>query len=357
MVDTPTTSPFLESMKELSFGSAAGVAGKLFEYPFDTVKVRLQSQPDGAPLKFSGPLDCFKQTWHKEGIRGFFRGISSPLVGAAAENASLFLSYHIFQDLFRSTVYYDLPTAASLPMATLLLCGALSGSATSFILTPIELIKCQMQVQNLAIYDVVDSNCGHSSTLPRSSTCAQHLVGATTGTGTQRRSMTSLASSKLPGALELTLQVYKDHGVSGFWRGQLGTLFRETGGSAAWFGAHEYVSKQLRARRLARSPSAHDDGENTLFESVISGACAGVSYNISLFPADSIKSRMQTEAVLSAGQTTRSASRGFWTVGVEMYRAGGIPVFYRGCGMTVMRSAPSSAIIFLTYEHLKKVWG
>jgi hypothetical protein len=66
--------------------------GKVFEYPFDTVKVRLQSQPDDRPLRYRGPIDCFAQSLRQDGLRGMYRGISSPLVGAAAENSCLFFS-------------------------------------------------------------------------------------------------------------------------------------------------------------------------------------------------------------------------------------------------------------------------
>ena len=64
------------------------MAGKLIEYPFDTVKVclrscfpcllevRLQTQPDVKPLQFRGPLDCFRQTFHNEGLLGFYKVLS-----------------------------------------------------------------------------------------------------------------------------------------------------------------------------------------------------------------------------------------------------------------------------------------
>jgi mitochondrial ornithine carrier protein len=60
------------------------MAGKLIEYPFDTVKVgssaeyayikvRLQTQADVKPPQFRGPLDCFRQTFQHEGFFGFYR--------------------------------------------------------------------------------------------------------------------------------------------------------------------------------------------------------------------------------------------------------------------------------------------
>lgn len=81
-----------EAVKDIVCGSAAGVVGKYIEYPFDTVKVRLQSQPDNLPLRYTGPLDCFKKSLQRDGFIGIYRGISAPLVGAAVETSTLFFS-------------------------------------------------------------------------------------------------------------------------------------------------------------------------------------------------------------------------------------------------------------------------
>jgi hypothetical protein len=86
-LDTATT-----ALKDIAFGSFAGVVGKVIEYPFDTVKVRLQAQPDVGGLRYTGPLDCFRQALKSDGVRGLYRGLSVPLLGAAAETSSLFFS-------------------------------------------------------------------------------------------------------------------------------------------------------------------------------------------------------------------------------------------------------------------------
>jgi ornithine carrier protein len=84
-----------EAIKDIVCGSIAGVVGKYIEYPFDTVKVRLQSQPDSLPLRYTGPLDCFKKSLQRDGFIGIYRGISAPLVGAAVETSTLFFSVSI----------------------------------------------------------------------------------------------------------------------------------------------------------------------------------------------------------------------------------------------------------------------
>ena len=63
--------------------------GKYIEYPFDTVKVRLQSQ---APGQYRGPVDCFRQSIQQHGFLALYRGISAPLIGAAMETSSLFFA-------------------------------------------------------------------------------------------------------------------------------------------------------------------------------------------------------------------------------------------------------------------------
>lgn len=47
------------------------MVGKVVEYPFDTVKVRLQTQSVETPL-FKGPMDCLRTTVQQEGFKGLF---------------------------------------------------------------------------------------------------------------------------------------------------------------------------------------------------------------------------------------------------------------------------------------------
>ena len=281
----------------------------MIEYPFDTVKVRLQSQPDHTPLRYTGPLDCFKQSFRAEGLSGLYRGISAPLFGAAIETSSLFFSYRIAQDALQATL--PLTQGKPLPLSSLVACGAASGAFTSLLLTPIELIKCQMQV-------------------PLSSSLLRN-----------------------PGPLSIVVSVFRHHGLFGFWRGQLGTLIRETGGSAAWFGSYEGVSALFRrysAPSTLTAPSSKGQTVLPTWQQMLAGATAGVSYNFVFFPADTIKSRMQTEEVGSTGLRGR---RTFWAIGTALWRQQGLRGLYRGCGITVARAAPSSAFIFAIYEGLR----
>lgn len=57
----------------IPFAQSAGMISKVFEHPFDLVKVRLQSQPLDEPAKYKGPIDCLAQTFRGEGFRGLYR--------------------------------------------------------------------------------------------------------------------------------------------------------------------------------------------------------------------------------------------------------------------------------------------
>ena len=314
----------VEAFKDVVYGSTAGVLGKFIEYPFDTIKVRLQSQSAvQGQARLAGPFDAFVAAFRSpEGpLVSLYRGISAPLVGAAIETSSLFFSYRVAQDL----VVANSPTLKKqkeesngkiqLPFQHLLLCGAASGAFTSLALTPIELIKCKMQVPIAP------------------SQMANELGYATT---------------KPMGIFQLIRSVFRAHGILGFWHGQLGTLIRETGGSAAWFGSYEGI-KLLYLRHDKNIKSIEDV---KVWQQMSAGAVAGMAYNFAFYPADTIKSRMQTEEV---GATKSKGT--FLSTGKELWRQSGLRGFYRGCGITVFRAAPSSAIIFSIYEGMRKYLG
>lgn len=203
--------------------------------------------------------------------------------------------------MYRATF---LPNAEELPFASLLLCGALSGSFTSILLTPIELVKCKMQVPFIE----------------------------------------SAAARLPPTVLSITCDVYRHQGIKGFWHGQMGTLIRETGGSAAWFGSYEGM------KLFFRKSTKKADDDLAVWQRLSAGALAGMTYNFMFYPADTIKSRMQTEDVKALAGSTDS----FWAAGKSLWKSQGIKGLYRGCGITVARAAPSSALIFTIHDALMK---
>jgi len=227
-----------------------------------------------------------------------------PLAGAMAENATLFV---VNNQLLHLLSPGREPPPRLKPISHLLIASAGAGAACSFVLTPIELIKCRMQVQMLA---------------PASSVA-------------------------VPGPVSLITSTIREKGIGGLWLGHTGTFLRETGGGMAWFLSFELTIRSLLRRR---GPQATKSDLST-GEFMLGGAAAGTGYTVLFFPADSIKSTIQTAEEL--GKTPES----FLQTGKDIWKHRGTKGLYSGCGVTVLRSAPSSALIFAIYSQLERAFG
>ncbi|ORX50990.1 mitochondrial carrier, partial [Hesseltinella vesiculosa] len=233
-------------------------------------KVRLQTQPLDRPY-YKGPWHCLKATIQHEGFFSLYKGMSLPMAGAMVENATLFVGYRQIQRVIRLATD-NLDESQPLPMGQLVLAGAGAGSLASLVLTPVELVKCKLQIQNT-----------NDSLLQR-----------------------------YQGPKHVIQHVLHQHGPLGFYRGFLPTLIRETGGAVFWFGLYEYTCHLFLQRRHSQSKK-----DLSPLELMLAGAMGGIGYNVSLFPIDSVKSHMQTEEKLRPRVPTGSFAqeggvRGFY---------------------------------------------
>ncbi|KDN44897.1 mitochondrial carrier [Tilletiaria anomala UBC 951] len=341
---------FSQATRDVAFGSIAGMFAKLFEHPFDLVKVRLQTQqvapapsstspPLAATPHYRGALHCFSSTYANEGVRGLYRGLSMPVLGAVAENATLFFTYNAILRLLAAHTLAPLgategKAASAKPedmnVSQLAIAAAGAGAVTSLVLTPVELIKCRMQVQMISASAISSSAAAASASLPVTAAPAQ---------------IKRLNPTNLQGPLEILTSTIRTEGVRGLWLGQTGTLLRETGGGIAWFLTFELVTRRMVEG--IRAALAKKDLSS--LQLITAGALAGISYNLVLFPADSVKSTMQTEKELGhSARGTTSGKEGrtsFMNTFRKIYNTKGVKGLYAGCGITCLRSAPSSALI------------
>ncbi|KAE8264956.1 hypothetical protein A4X09_0g6810 [Tilletia walkeri] len=304
--------------KDIMFGSVAGMSAKYFEHPFDLVKVRLQSQPHDRPPIYKGAVDCFKQTIAREGVAGLYRGISMPVLGATLENASLFFTYNSVKSAIASTS--GVANVEDLGMPALALAAAAAGAAASVVLTPVELVKCRMQVQAMGRELAAASSVTAAASAPAQQATASSSRAFSTSARQFSNASNSSASAatvrpavpppvKYPGPIPIILSIVRQHGPLGLWLGQTGTLLRETGGGIAWFLTFEQCSRLFvaaentrRASSTSSQPPITKKDLNSL-QLIASGAAAGVAYNVILFPADCVKSTMQTEYELRGGDS------------------------------------------------------
>ncbi|XBW36783.1 hypothetical protein QEN19_002360 [Hanseniaspora menglaensis] len=273
-----------EVVYELSASATAGMLGKLVEFPFDTVKVRLQTNPNNI---FANTWDCIKYTYNYEGItKGFYKGVSSPMLGAILENAVLFVTYG------QTYKYLQSHNKNMADLNKIIISGGVAGSFASFVLTPVELVKCKLQVSNL-------TNINNNNTV-----------------------------------LKTISETIRNNGVQGLWKGQSSTFLRESIGGCIWFSTYELSKKKFK----------NIDTENTSrqWHSLASGALAGIMFNFSIFPVDTIKSLVQIDHSLTVSKALRT-----------VFAQNGIAGFYKGLGITLARAAPANAVIFYTFDTVK----
>ena len=281
-----------EALRDVCAGTMAGMVCKAIEYPMDTVKVRLQD----ARCTYFGPKNCILRMFREEGFLSFYRGLTAPLYGCMLETAILFVVYnqltrafHQLKNKKNSDHATFLGTAAS---------GFGAGVMVSIILTPIELVKCRMQVED---------------------------------TLSQRQ-------KKYKGSWHCAIQTLRNDGVKGLFRGFTSFAFREAPGTALWYTVYEEMKVLLSGYKLwSKVP---------LCDSAIAGAVAGFGYWTVFFPTDVVKTRIQVDNKYANHTLTRGLR--------DVYRQGGVKELYKGWNITVARAMPSHALLFLTYEFCSK---
>lgn len=291
-----------ETAKHLTSGTVAGLCAKVVEFPFDTVKVRVQADTH---KMYHGYSHCAKTILRQEGFGSFYRGIGAPMAGGGLENAVCFAAFAAGTGAYRRLTARDATHLKEMekldPMPGILLGGALAGGAVAHVLTPVELLKCNMQVQNM---------------LP-------------------------VEQRKYKNVADCAAKTMRAHGVRSLFNGHTATLAREVPGNAAWFGFY-HATKRLM------TPAGASPDDLPLWKLMLAGGVGGVCYWTAFFPADVVKTRMQIDPTyLKLG-----LARGLG----QLYKEGGRAALYSGWTITAFRAFPANAIIFSVYEVCAAKW-
>jgi len=224
-----------EQVKDLLAGTMAGVFCKVIEYPFDTLKVRLQTTPE----KYGySALQCYRVMTLQEGHLSIFKGLPAPLFGAMGENSIAFWTYGAAARFIGNG-----KPKSEMSLSQIGVSGFLAGIAIGTWLTPVEFIKCQMQDMK-----------------------------------TSRKYFSAL------NCLKKTLS--EPRGLRKIFTGYWPTLNRETFGNAAWFTTYEAVSKWLTPKSDRQAPA---------WAVITGGGAAGVAFWSLIYPIDLVKSKIQTQ--------------------------------------------------------------
>ncbi|EGT39251.1 hypothetical protein CAEBREN_14182 [Caenorhabditis brenneri] len=224
----------MSALIDLFAGSLGGAAGVLAGHPLDTVKVRLQTQHGPVP-QYRGTFHCFKLIVQKEGFRGLYKGMSSPLMSLSAINAIVF---GVHGGTCRQMEDPDSITSHFIG-------GAAAGMAQSVIAAPTERIKLLLQIQD------------------------------------------DTSKTKFNGPIDATKQMIRTHGLKSLTRGFVATVARDAPAFGVYFASYEWMTRKM----------CKDGKTDTLSSAqlLIAGGSAGMFSWLFNYPTDIVKSRFQAD--------------------------------------------------------------
>ncbi|XP_045412001.1 solute carrier family 25 member 45 isoform X6 [Lemur catta] len=119
-----------------------------FLAPFDLIKVRLQNQTEpraqlgGSSPRYRGPMHCAASIFQKEGPQGLFRGAWALTLRDTPTVGIYFVTYEV---LCRQCT----PERQNPSSATVLVAGGFAGITSWVAATPLDVIKSRMQMDGL----------------------------------------------------------------------------------------------------------------------------------------------------------------------------------------------------------------
>lgn len=232
----------------------------------------------------------------KEGARSLYRGMSSPLLGVAAVNGVSFAVYGWLLDIQLGLAGQRIAATHSGSASTLwhvFWAAAGSGLVSSFITSPIELVKVRMQ---------------------------------STPNG-------------LGSSWDCLRRILRVEGTRGCFRGLTCTILRDAPSSGVYFVVYEGIRRQLV------DPAAHRHWRISAQELAVlmfAGGVAGSVSWLSTYPADVLKTRIQASdgvrlSTLGCLRSVLGGERGGWRL------------LWRGVGAAVIPAFPTNAFFFVVY--------
>eukprot|EP00494_Astrolonche_serrata_P025819 UN26080 len=127
--------------QKLLVGAIAGIVGTTCIFPLDMVKTRLQSSGQAGMPSYSGPVDCIKQMYKAEGLRGFYNGLVPNLTGVAPEKALKLAVNEKVREMLEDE-------DGNIELYQEVMAGASAGFCQVVATNLMEIVKLRMQLQS-----------------------------------------------------------------------------------------------------------------------------------------------------------------------------------------------------------------
>uniref|UniRef100_A0A1D1ZJ29 Protein MITOFERRINLIKE 1, chloroplastic n=1 Tax=Anthurium amnicola TaxID=1678845 RepID=A0A1D1ZJ29_9ARAE len=269
-------------------GGLAGIFVSLCLHPIDTVKTVIQAHGvDQKPI-----FHTIESIISERGVMGLYRGIASNIASSAPTSAVYTLTYESVKGALLPLLPVEYHSLAHCTA------GGCASIATSFIFTPSERIKQQMQVHSYY------QNCWNA------------LIG-----------------------------VLEKGGLPSLYAGWGAVLCRNIPHSIIKFYTYERLKQLLQ-------PSTEPDSHLNTLQTLVCGGIAGSTAALFTTPFDVVKTRLQAQVPGSLKKYD-----GVIHVLKEIAEHEGIKGLYRGLAPRLLMYVSQGAIFFASYEFLKTVFS
>jgi hypothetical protein len=260
----------------------AGIAGgfaQVFVNPFETVKVRLQTEGTAVVKKYKNFVNGFKIIAMEEGIKGLWKGISPAISRDLIYTSSRMGLYKPIKEMvhnYRGVVGPE-------TIIEKLISGGSAGAFAAFLGNPADLLKARMQVDS---------------------------------TG----KMSSLGHIK---------DILRNHGISGFYLGSQATVTR-----AVILGSVKMATYDEAKGKISKLLGCNQsDVKVVVLGSILSSYCLTLASS----PIDLVRTRMMTSSSDSKQSITSTFRNVIRTEGFLGLYKGFYPLWARNCPYNIMQ--------------------
>ncbi|XP_015205747.1 solute carrier family 25 member 47-B isoform X1 [Lepisosteus oculatus] len=273
-----------------------GALGVVVGYPLDTVKVRIQTE-----RKLLGAWQCIHTIAKKEGVNGFFKGLTMPLITVSISSSVTFGTYRNCLQCLRQVRCGSLEAPTS--KSDIFLAGLVAGVAQVSVMSPADIVKVRLQCQTEPYRPVQGSGL--------------------------------LSKPKYHSPVHCLLTIAREEGMLGLYKGATALCLRDGPSFATYFLTYSVFCDWL-------TPAGKNQPE--WWAVLVAGGCAGMcGWSIGT-PMDVIKSRLQVDGV------RKKRYNGIVHCISESIQKEGLTVLFKGLGLNCLRAFPVNMVVFATYE-------
>ncbi|XP_075041739.1 mitochondrial carnitine/acylcarnitine carrier protein-like [Mixophyes fleayi] len=121
-------------------GMLSGLCSAVVVIPSERIKCLLQAQANSLLKPFSGPVDCARQLYRKQGIRSLYRGTILTLLRDIPATGMYFMSYEWTKEMMSQG-----KSVSDLSVPRILFAGGVAGVCNWLVAIPMDVMKSRFQ--------------------------------------------------------------------------------------------------------------------------------------------------------------------------------------------------------------------